>query len=212
MAVEDADVAVTVQLDLGFMVFNRIPDYHGIIKHSMDFSTIRKKLDKGDIPTWSDLSLQMYLVRLVHLVGCYKISVGTDMGIFSQFTLSERILRPPFKNIYCKMLRMSDAYIVVVNTFTILICFTFGIMAKCFHVTNRGLLVIIHAVVNARLSKDSSMGDSLYMRTKKGWFPTGSVYRKAVGLGYKSVAHFLIAKHNNKQLPTDIVNNAEELQ
>jgi hypothetical protein len=37
-------------------------------------------------------------------------------------------------------------------------------MAKCFHVTNRRLLVIIHAVVNARLSKDSSVGDSLYMR------------------------------------------------
>jgi hypothetical protein len=35
---------------------------------------------------------------------------------------------------------------------------------------------------------------------------------QAVGLGYKSVAHFLIAKHNNKQLPTDIVNSAEELQ
>ncbi|AQK51908.1 Putative acyl-CoA oxidase family protein [Zea mays] len=38
-------------------------------------------------------------------------------------------------------------------------------------------------------------------RTKKGWFPTGSACRKAVGLGYKSVAHFLIAKHNNKQVP-----------
>uniref|UniRef100_A0A804NWI2 Uncharacterized protein n=1 Tax=Zea mays TaxID=4577 RepID=A0A804NWI2_MAIZE len=38
------------------------------------------------------------------------------------------------------------------------------------------------------------------------------VFNRAVGLGYKSVAHFLIAKHNNKQLPTDIVNNAEELQ
>lgn len=32
-------------------------------------------------------------------------------------------------------------------------------------------------------------------RTKKGWFPTGSAYRKVVGLGYKSVAHFLIATH-----------------
>ncbi|ONM26220.1 hypothetical protein ZEAMMB73_Zm00001d007182 [Zea mays] len=54
MTVEDADTVVTMHLDLGFMVFNRIPDYHGIIKHPMDFSTIRKKLDKG-IPTWSDL-------------------------------------------------------------------------------------------------------------------------------------------------------------
>ena len=35
---------------------------------------------------------------------------------------------------------------------------------------------------------------------------------QAVGLGYKSVAHFLIAKHNNKHLPTDIENSAEELQ
>ncbi|XP_062196921.1 uncharacterized protein LOC133899903 [Phragmites australis] len=30
-------------------------------------------------------------------------------------------------------------------------------------------------------------------RTKKGWFPTGCAYRKVVSLGYKSVAHFLIA-------------------
>ncbi|WVZ51086.1 hypothetical protein U9M48_002265 [Paspalum notatum var. saurae] len=30
-------------------------------------------------------------------------------------------------------------------------------------------------------------------RTKKGWFPTGPVYRKVVKLGYKSVAHYLIA-------------------
>ncbi|PAN51435.1 hypothetical protein PAHAL_9G594200 [Panicum hallii] len=30
-------------------------------------------------------------------------------------------------------------------------------------------------------------------RTKKGWFPTGCVYRKVVKLGYKSVAHYLIA-------------------
>ncbi|KAF8676352.1 hypothetical protein HU200_047053 [Digitaria exilis] len=30
-------------------------------------------------------------------------------------------------------------------------------------------------------------------RTKKGWFPTGSAYRKVVKLGYKSVAHYLIA-------------------
>ncbi|KAF0895723.1 hypothetical protein E2562_014334 [Oryza meyeriana var. granulata] len=29
-------------------------------------------------------------------------------------------------------------------------------------------------------------------RTKKGWFPTGCVYRKVVSLGYKSVAHYLI--------------------
>ncbi|CAL4992479.1 unnamed protein product [Urochloa decumbens] len=30
-------------------------------------------------------------------------------------------------------------------------------------------------------------------RTKKGWFPTGCAYKKAVRLGYKSVAHYLIA-------------------
>ncbi|RLM58852.1 hypothetical protein C2845_PM18G09440 [Panicum miliaceum] len=30
-------------------------------------------------------------------------------------------------------------------------------------------------------------------RTKKGWFPTSCVYRKVVKLGYKSVAHYLIA-------------------
>ncbi|EEC68379.1 hypothetical protein EE612_056212 [Oryza sativa] len=30
-------------------------------------------------------------------------------------------------------------------------------------------------------------------RTKKGWFPTGAAYRKVVSLGYKSVAHYLIA-------------------
>ncbi|CAO2144468.1 unnamed protein product [Urochloa humidicola] len=30
-------------------------------------------------------------------------------------------------------------------------------------------------------------------RTKKGWFPTGCAYKKAVKLGYKSVAHYLIA-------------------
>ncbi|KAL6842850.1 hypothetical protein ACP4OV_027163 [Aristida adscensionis] len=30
-------------------------------------------------------------------------------------------------------------------------------------------------------------------RTKKGWFPTGTAYRKVVSLGYKSVAHYLIA-------------------
>jgi hypothetical protein len=33
---------------------------------------------------------------------------------------------------------------------------------------------------------------------------------QAVGLGYKSVAHFLIAKHNNKQVPTDIVREPEQ--
>uniref|UniRef100_A0ACD5X0M4 Uncharacterized protein n=1 Tax=Avena sativa TaxID=4498 RepID=A0ACD5X0M4_AVESA len=30
-------------------------------------------------------------------------------------------------------------------------------------------------------------------RTKRGWFPTGNAYRKVVRLGYKSVAHYLIA-------------------
>ncbi|XP_062183410.1 uncharacterized protein LOC133887463 [Phragmites australis] len=30
-------------------------------------------------------------------------------------------------------------------------------------------------------------------RTKKGWYPTGCAYRKVVSLGYKSVAHYLIA-------------------
>ncbi|KAK3165163.1 hypothetical protein QOZ80_1AG0029730 [Eleusine coracana subsp. coracana] len=30
-------------------------------------------------------------------------------------------------------------------------------------------------------------------RTKRGWFPTGNAYRKVVSLGYKSVAHYLIA-------------------
>lgn len=29
-------------------------------------------------------------------------------------------------------------------------------------------------------------------RTRKGWFPTGRIYRKVISLGYKSVAHYLI--------------------
>jgi hypothetical protein len=37
-----------------------------------------------------------------------------------------------------------------------------------------------------------------------------SFFMQAVGLGYKSVAHFLIAKHNNKQVPTDIVREPEQ--
>nr|ACL54473.1 unknown [Zea mays] len=44
-------------------------------------------------------------------------------------------------------------------------------------------------------------------RTKKGWFPTGSAYRKAIGLGYKSVAHFLIATHRASSVNSSSVDN-----
>ncbi|XP_039777293.1 cell division cycle-associated protein 7-like isoform X2 [Panicum virgatum] len=40
-------------------------------------------------------------------------------------------------------------------------------------------------------------------RTKKGWFPTGSAYRKVVRLGYNSVAHYLIATQRASANPED---------
>ncbi|XP_006663533.1 cell division cycle-associated 7-like protein [Oryza brachyantha] len=40
-------------------------------------------------------------------------------------------------------------------------------------------------------------------RTKKGWFPTGCAYRKVVSLGYKSVAHYLIATQRASVNPGD---------
>ncbi|KAG8081727.1 hypothetical protein GUJ93_ZPchr0014g47547 [Zizania palustris] len=40
-------------------------------------------------------------------------------------------------------------------------------------------------------------------RTKKGWFPTGCVYRKVVSLGYKSVAHYLIETKHSSANPAD---------
>ena len=39
-----------------------------------------------------------------------------------------------------------------------------------------------------------------FCRTKKGWMPTGNMYRAAIASGYKSVAHYLssLAGHEEK--------------
>ncbi|XP_066335769.1 uncharacterized protein [Miscanthus floridulus] len=47
-------------------------------------------------------------------------------------------------------------------------------------------------------------------RSKKGWFPTGSAYRKVVGLGYKSVAHFLIATHRASSVDSEDSSSADK--
>ncbi|CAD6253505.1 unnamed protein product [Miscanthus lutarioriparius] len=47
-------------------------------------------------------------------------------------------------------------------------------------------------------------------RSKKGWFPTGSAYRKVVGLGYKSVAHFLIATHRASSVNSEDSSSADK--
>ncbi|CAN6363172.1 unnamed protein product [Urochloa humidicola] len=50
-------------------------------------------------------------------------------------------------------------------------------------------------------------------RTKKGWFPTGCAYKKAVGLGYKSVAHYLIAtqRASNKSEDSSAADSSDKL-
>ncbi|KAG0530283.1 hypothetical protein BDA96_05G172700 [Sorghum bicolor] len=47
-------------------------------------------------------------------------------------------------------------------------------------------------------------------RTKKGWFPTGAAYRKVVRLGYKSVAHFLIATHRASSVNPEDSSSADK--
>ncbi|ONL97500.1 MADS box interactor-like [Zea mays] len=50
----------------------------------------------------------------------------------------------------------------------------------------------------------------VYEKDRKKGAGALTTHARAVGLGYKSVAHFLIAKHNNKQVPTDIVREPEQ--
>ncbi|ONK60113.1 uncharacterized protein A4U43_C08F14460 [Asparagus officinalis] len=46
-------------------------------------------------------------------------------------------------------------------------------------------------------------------RTKKGWAPTGALYKKVLNLGYKSVAHYLIQTRRNQTNSGDQISDQE---